>query len=207
MKPNSRPRIMAIAETLWSHPNLDPGLEAASRLQVGDELWRQHDSSGAHAQYTRAAALPLDPATRRALSIRLRAMADTMLAPLVMPFYAEGENGLAQTLRMSDALARRPKDALLSYLVGRQLYSRGADDKGAELMERADAAGLGDVELKRENLSTLVAARAHRNRCDEAERVRVRLQAAGGSATEDAIAGNWVARCRFAIARGWTPLQ
>ena len=207
MKPNSLPRIMAIAETLWTHPNLDPGLEAVSRLQVGDELWRQHDSSGAHAQYARAAALPLDPATRRTLTIRLRAMTDTFLAPLVMPFYAEGETGLAQTLRMSDALARRPKDALLLYLVGRQLYGRGAEDKGAELMERADAAGLGDAELARENLSTLVVARAHRNRCDEAERVRVRLRAAGGSATEDAIAENWVARCRFAIARGWTPLQ
>lgn len=207
MRPNSVPRIMAIAETLWKHPNLDPSLEASSRLQVGDELWRHGDSADAHAQYVQASALPLDPATRRSTSIRLRAITDTGLAPLLKPYYTEGDVGMAQILRMSDALIRRPKDALLSYLVGRLFYQRGGDDKGAELMERADAIGLGNAELARDNLAMIVVARAHHNRCDEAERARFRLRAAGGSATEDAIAENWVARCRFAIARGWKPLQ
>lgn len=208
MKPNSLPRIMAIAESLWRHPNLDPALEAGSRVRVGDELWRRGDTSGAHAQYARAKMLPQGPAGRQSTTIRLRAIADTGLAPLVMPYYAGPDVGtMAQLLRMSDALVRRPKDALLTFLVGRQFYSRGADDKGAEMLERAEALGLGDADLLRETLSTLVMARAHRNRCDDAERAQIRLRTAGGSATEDAVAANWVARCRFAIARGWAPLQ
>ena len=207
MRPNSLSRILEIADALWAHPNLDPSLEGSSRVLVGDELWRQRDFARARAQYDSASVLPLDPETRRAVRIRLRATTDALLASLVMPFYTEAGGVFAQMVRMSDALAHRPNDALLLYLVGRQFYIRGADDKAAELTERAHAVGLGDAELVRHNLATLVVAHARRNRCDDAERARVNLRAAPGSATEDAVATDWVARCQFAIARGWKPLQ
>lgn len=206
-RPSDLSRIMAIAEKLWAHPSLDPSLEAASRTLVGDELWRLGDSAGARVQFARAAALPLGPPTRRAAMIRLRAITDTALAALLKPYYADKDVGLAQVFRMSDALERRPNDAVLSYLVGRELVLRGADDKGATLLERADAIGLGDPVLALDNLRNLVVARANRNLCAEAERGRVRLRAAGGSATDDAVAANRVARCQFAVARGWLPLQ
>ena len=206
MNPNSHPRIMETADALWSHPNLDPSLEGSSRVLVGDELWRQGDFAGARVQYARASALPLDPETRREVRIRVRATADPALAPIIMPYYTEAGGVFGKLLGMVDAVTRRPNDALLLYLVGHQLSIWGADDKGAELMDRANAVGLGDVELARHNLTNLVAARARRNRCDQAERAHVSLRAAAGSATEDAVATDWVARCRFAIARGWRPL-
>ena len=207
MNPNSLPRIMEIADALWSHPNLDPSLEGSSRVLLGDELWRQGDFAGARVQYARASALPLDPETHREVRIRVRATGDPALAPIIMPYYTEAGGVFGKILGMVDAVTRRPNDALLLYLVGHQFSIRGADDKGAELMDRANAVGLGDVELARHNLANLVAARARRNRCDEADRAHVSLRAAAGSATEDAVAADWVARCRFAIARGWRPLQ
>lgn len=205
MKESDASRIMAIAAALWSHPRLDPSLEASSRLQVGDELWRRGDSAAAHELYRHAAAIPVDPETHRATVVRLRALADPSLGALLKPLLVDGEDGTTQTFRMLDALSKRPNDALVLYLLARQV--RSASDKAAGYMERADAIGLGDVELRRENLRTLVVARAERNRCDEAERARQRLRVAAGTATDDAMAEHWVARCRFAIARGWEPLQ
>jgi hypothetical protein len=204
MKETDAARIEGIAATLWSHPRLDPALEASSRLRVGDELWRRGDSTAAHDLYRRAASIPAERETHRATVVRLRALADPSLGALLKPYLIDGEGGTTQTFRMLDALAKRPNDALLLYLLARQV--RAASDKAAEFMERADALGLGDAELSRENLRTLVVARAERNRCDEAERARNRLRAAAGSATDDGVAADWVARCRFAVARGWKPL-
>ena len=204
MKGNDVGLIQAVAATLWSHPRLDPELEASSLLQVGNELWRRGDSASGHALYLRSASLPVGPETHRATIVRLRALADPSLGELLKPMLVDNEGGPTQTFRMLDALAKHPNDALVLYLLGRQV--RGAADKAAEYMERADRIGLGDAELIRENLRMLVVARAQRNRCDEAERARMRLRTAAGTATDDATAANWVARCRFAVARGWKPL-
>ncbi len=204
MKEPNVGRMQAIAATLWAHPRLDPELEASFRLQVGNELWRRDDSAGAHALYVRAASLPVGPETHRATVVRLRALADPSLGALLKPMLVEYDPSTTQTFRMLDALAKRPNDALVLYLLGRQV--RSAADKAGDYMERADAIGLGDIELTRENLRTLVVARAQRNRCDEAEGARTRLRAVPGSATDDATAENWVDRCRFAVARGWKPL-
>ena len=207
MKPAGVAPILAIAESLWRHPHLDPGLEAASRSTLGDELWRRGDVAAAHAEYVRAAALPADPATRRTSTVRLRTLADSTSAELLAPLFTGTNVGLTQTLRMSDALATRPTDALLLYLLARQYHQRGGSDKAAELMERADAVGLGDAEMTRENLRSLVVARAERNKCDAAERALLRFKAAGGSESSVGVATDWVARCRFAVARGWKPLD
>jgi tetratricopeptide (TPR) repeat protein/MFS family permease len=206
MRPNDVALPLVIAESLWRHPRLDPGLEAESRVQMGDELLRRGDVAAATVHYRRAASLPADPGTRRAITVRLLALADSSLGPLLRPLFVDPAAVFAVMVGMSDALAKRPDQPLVLYLLGRQYQQRGAPDKGAELMERADAIGLGDPDLTRENLRTLVVARTERQRCDEAERALGRLRAAGGSANDIAVAADLVARCRFAVARGWKPL-
>jgi hypothetical protein len=199
-------RVRAFAEELWRHQRLDPTLEAASRLDVGDDLWRRGDIAGARAQFDRAGALPVDPAVHRATVVRLRALADPRLAALLQPFLVETEIGVGQLFRMKDDLDRHPDAALVGYLLGRQLAQRSAAEKGAEILERVSVTGLGDPELDRENLRVLVRAYAERHECDAAERTRLRLRSTRGSAADDAVASDWVARCRFEVARGWRPL-
>jgi hypothetical protein len=205
MRPSSLPRILAIADTLWRHPKLDPILEAGSRGRVGDELWRRGDTAAARAQYARAVALPTGR-SGTSMTLRLRAMENPALAQLILPYYAEPGAQQASILRMWDAIAGGRRDAILPYLVGSYFSSRGTLDKSAELLEKAAASGLNDTVLTRAALSAIVSARAQRNKCDDADRARERLHAAAGTQTELAIAGDWVDRCRFAVARGWNPL-
>jgi hypothetical protein len=140
------------------------------------------------------------------MTLRLRAMENPALAQLILPYYAEPGAQQASILRMWDAIAGGRRDAILPYLVGSYFSSRGTLDKSAELLEKAAASGLNDTVLTRAALSAIVSARAQRNKCDDADRARERLHAAAGTQTELAIAGDWVDRCRFAVARGWNPL-
>jgi hypothetical protein len=200
-------RLLAVARPLWEHPAIDPLLAASSRVLVGDELWRRGYPARARGLYGEAWQLPLDNGTHRTLLVRIRALADSSLAELLLPLLAANDQSTGQMFRLAEAARARPGDALLRYLVGRQLWNRSAWEAAAEHLAAAERLGLGDGELTREALRMQTEALSRRHRCDESQAARERLRAAGGSAGADAVAADWVARCNFARGRGWAPLQ
>jgi len=195
-------RARAAAERVLAHPKADPELRAQTLTDMGDAAWKGGREDEAHGWYGRAATLPADEATRRAATARLAALSDPGRAAVLRPLLAEASADLAQLFRMSDRLETAPDDALVAYLLGRQLVQRDAPEKGVSLLLRAKGR-LADAALEKENLRLAVRALSVLGRCDDARRERDALREAGGREADDANAADWVERCRFHAVRGW----
>jgi hypothetical protein len=208
MKAPTPAPMLAVAGRLWSHPRLDPALEAMSRVRVGDDLWRRGTLDAAREQYLLASALPADPDTRRSRAVRLMALGDSVHARLLAPLLTREQGAaLADLVRMLEHLEREPGDALVLYLAARQYQLRQTPGGTVPLIERALAAGLPSDDLTREALRMLVSGLGSRHRCDEAAGAVQRLRLAGGSVADVMLADDQVRRCRFAVGSGWPVLD
>lgn len=192
----------ALAERIFAHPKLDASLRAGTLLELGDEAWRTGDLAAARKRFEEASALDIDAGTHRAAVAKTRSVADAARSTLLAPLLLEGNSGLGVMLALDAHLRASPEDALVSYLLGRQLVQRDARRLGIDHLRKAAELGLEDGELARENLRLLVRAQAELHDCDGAAATRARLQSEGAPA-DLVVADDWLDRCRFEVSRGW----
>jgi hypothetical protein len=197
----------ATAAALFAHPKLDASLHASALVELGDDAWSRGNLTTAEAHYREAAALNVDAATHRSALVKSRAVADPGHAALLKGLLVDGNAEIGRLFALNDALVAQPDDALVAYLLGRQLVQRNAQPRGIPLLERVADIGLDDRELMRENSRLLVRAHAERHECDAAHGARHALQEVSGAASDDLYAADWEARCRFEVARGWAPFE
>jgi hypothetical protein len=199
-------RVLGIARRLWAHPMIDDGLAASSRVDIGDYYWRRGNVDAAKRLFAEADTFPAAAAVHRSILVRRLALADSALGAALRPLFVETRPQVAMVLHMNDATVANPRNATLAYMLARQLVPSTDRERAVALLERALTLGLDDTEMTIEALRLLARTHAELQRCDDAEAARTRLKAAGGSRADDAVAGDWVGRCRFAVARGWAPI-
>ncbi len=200
------PGLIARATTdLFSRPNLDPPLRASALIELGDAAWKTQDLSHAASDYAQAARLNLDPATHRSAVAHLEAVQDPARAALLRPLLVDGDADAGELFAMNDYLARRPLDALVTYLLGRQLVFQHAVGRGLALLAGLTPSAIGDEEIAREAWRLEVRARAELHECAPVEPLAL---AQGRFFPADrAFAEDWQERCAFEVAKGLPPLS
>lgn len=198
-------QVQALSDRLFAHAKLDEGLRASSQLALADADWRAGRTVQATQRLNETSQRPLDVANHRAVVARVQALEDPARAALLRPLLADGDTSLRQLFAMRRYLDDYPTDALVLYLLGRQLAQRDAPAEGLSLLERARSVGLDDPELEREAMRLRVRAEAELQRCDGARQVSDWLKE-HGSPADTIRAADWVERCEFERERGWDPL-
>lgn len=194
---DDRDRTSAIAARLFEHPRLDASLQASALLELGDAAWKRGDLEAARMRFAEASELVVDQATRRAAVARLQALEDPARAKLLEPLLARSDAGVEVLFSMDEHLRAHPDDALVAYLLGRQLVQRDARARGEALLQRA-AGRLGEAALEKETLRLLVRSASERGDCQASADAAERLTAMA----DRALAADWVERCRFVASRG-----
>lgn len=191
-------RTESIAARLFAHPKLDASLLATTLMELGDAAWKRGELDMARTRFEEAAKLVVDQSTRRAAVARLQALSDPARAKLLEPLLARAQANVEVLFSMDDHLRAHPDDALVAYLLGRQLVQRDARSRGEALLERASGK-LEDPTLEKETLRLLVRSASERGDCEASHQAARRLE---GQA-DRALADDWVERCRFEAARGF----
>ena len=109
-----------------AHAKLSLPLEAQLLTESGDAAWKAGDVAQAQRRYQEAAQLPQSEPAERALTVRLRALADPPSWPALRPLLADGNSSPEVLLALRDLDLLRPRDGLAAYLIAKQLQNRGA---------------------------------------------------------------------------------
>jgi len=169
---------------------------AAETLADADFLEGSFDA--ARARYERLAGSVLDEDQARTYEVKSLAAARPELHEPVGLFLlgerARGADPFVGGVALGRALAARPDEPTLLYLVGRNAIQRGHLDRGVEMLEAAIATGkLPTERLAREALRQLGHAACALGRRDLVERVGTRVRAPGSPFHEggrrDAVLG------------------
>ncbi len=201
LRANNPASIDAAARRLFAHPKLDDSLRASALVELGDAAWKANALAQAEASYAQAAKLAVDPATHRSAVAHERAVQDPARAKLLEPLFVKGDAGVEELFAMNDYLAAHPDDALVTYLLGRQLVQRDAVARGLALLSRLSPQALGDEEFSRESWRLQMRARAELHDC-----AGVQPESSPGAQPADrAFAEDWRERCEFEVARGLPP--
>jgi hypothetical protein len=192
------------AARILSHPHTDSVLRAQTLMELGDDLWRQHATADAAVRYRDVIDLAADAPTHRAAGLKHETVLDPLLNMLLQPLLADSDADLRELFAMNDFVTSHPGDRIVRYLLGRQLVQRAAIARGLPLLETTtDRPLLGDAELAKETLRLIVRGDAELHRCADSAQAQLRLQRAGGTAADQEVADDWVARCRFEVSRSW----
>lgn len=179
-------------------------LRARALLFAADLAARRGDLATANAAILRALPLGVDETTRRNLLIRREAYGGDGPGPAALRAYllARGPAGepdpFVQLLRAEDVATAMPDTGLGHYLVGRVLSQRGAFTDAARAHARAEALGLAEPLVRRENARLWARATFLAGDLDAAEAgARVLADAAQPPAVQ--LEGrDWLERCAFA---------
>ena len=196
----------ATTARLLNHPKADPTLRASVLMDLGDDLWRHNALTEAGDRFREAAAIPVDAGIHRTVLVKEYAMQDPTVAALLEPLLVENNADVRELFALNDYVVSHPSDRVVSYLLARQFVQRNAVARGVALLDRADSRLLASSEFAKEIARLLVRGNAELQRCPEAEVARGRLVEAGGGAADQAVAQDWVDRCRFGTAKGWAAL-
>jgi hypothetical protein len=205
-KPQRMDSLLAVARRVIEHPRTDPTLEASTRQLIGDEFWRRGDTANARRWFTDATQIPSSPDIRRAIATRLAIFADPALMATTRDYLLGEGDIFPALLRMADQAKDPRTPAILLYLVGRAWYLRGAMDASVSLLSRAVQSRLPGEDMARESERLMVIAHSRRNACDAATLDLAQLRSLGGARADIATSEDWVRRCQFGVAHGWSPL-
>jgi tetratricopeptide (TPR) repeat protein len=203
---DARPRARALAEALLRRKDINAVLRAKALTALGDLALLDGAVDRARDHYDDAAALPMDEASARLLTVKRlvcgwpagpsrQALATILVAP---PGSRDAAVDLATLQKLAD---RDPDRGLYHYLLGRQLFARGRFADAAEELAWPAAEKLPDARFDREAARLRAVALYRLGRIGEAHAQFARL-ATDPDATEGARleAEDWRARCDFAEA-------
>jgi hypothetical protein len=173
---------------------------------IGDEFWRRGDTANARRWFTDATQIPSSPDIRRAIATRLAIFADPALMATTRDYLLGEGDIFPALLRMADQAKDPRTPAILLYLVGRAWYLRGVMDASVSLLSRAVQSRLPGEDMARESERLMVIAHSRRNACDAATLDLAQLRSLGGARADIATSEDWVRRCQFGVAHGWSPL-
>lgn len=196
---DDRPALSTLTERLLAHPKSDDSLRASVLIELGDDAWRRNDLAEAREKFLAAASLVVPQATHRNAVAKARAVASPERAALLAPLLNKGDSGLETLFSLDAHLRNTPDDSLVAYLLGRQFVQRDAKERGLSLLERTQGK-LDDELLERETRRLIVETAARNGDCARAQEAlsSVREQA------DRARGADWVERCEFMRARGWS---
>jgi len=132
--------VWALAQEAEQAGDLPARIRGQLWTLAGDAMAEAEDVERARAAYGRAAALPRDPASARALAARIQAASDPALARAVLPYLREGR--AADLLAVRELLDERRDWAIGWYLVGRRHHQDGRHEDAVRDLRRALEAGL-----------------------------------------------------------------
>jgi tetratricopeptide (TPR) repeat protein len=191
-------RAAATARRLLAHPKVSPPLRARAEALLADLAFEAGDLPAARARYLAAAALPLDEANARLLTVKQRIAGMDAPPPELVRMLVDPQRNAALDLATTQALATaHPDDALYQYLWARQLDQQSLWAQAAEAFARARALGLPDARFSREADRLEGLARFRLGQFDRA-RAAFRRLAENAPDGVRLAAEDWLRRCDFA---------
>lgn len=210
----------ASGEELLGRAGVSEPMQAQVLERLGDLAWLQGQREEARGRYREAARLPLEPAGQRSLAVKLWALGQAELEPVLRSYLLEPEERWGALVGLA-LRAGELQEGLLDYLVGRALVGQGQPEEGIRALRRAlprlrsdEPAGAGRTWAELPDARLGIAAECLRL-LGRAQYLVGRFAEAGESFSSlgrlapwsgwRAMAEDWEARCRWAADGGSDP--